>query len=105
MIPSDLFLRLLEPIQPMFQSLGVVQTQILNIQHRIIPGLEYFKRPPQRRSIGAREDPFSNPAAETGLLAAANEMQQPPSGIADRAMNNLSELRVSIRLSVFQTSD
>src|SRR5580698_5620359 len=88
----------------MFQSPGVVEPQILNVEDCIIPGLENFKRPPQCRSVGAREDPLSDPAAETSLLAAADEMHQSPSVIADRAVDNFSELRIAIRAHMLQHS-
>src|SRR5580700_2483822 len=91
-------------IAPMFQSLGVVEPQILNVEHRKIPRLEDFKRSPQRRSVGTREDPFSDPTAEAGFLAAADEMHQSASGIADRAVDNFSEFRIAVRVHMLQHS-
>src|SRR5579859_6949751 len=35
-----LLLRFLETLQPMLQGLGVVEAQILDVQHRIVPALE-----------------------------------------------------------------
>src|ERR1700691_1332346 len=97
--------RILEPAQPVFERLRVMEAQVFYILDGKIPGLKNLKRFAQRRSIRARENPLSNPAAERPRLISPNKMKEPATRVSDTSMDDSSQLFVVLCPDVFEHAD
>ncbi len=99
---GDTLGRDLKALQPMLQRFSVVQSQVLDIQHGEIQGLEHSQSLAKCGRVCAREDSLPRPGAERAWVVAADEVEKPTSGIAERAMNYGCQLRVMVQPDVLE---
>ncbi|HVH84819.1 MAG TPA: hypothetical protein VM713_10940, partial [Steroidobacteraceae bacterium] len=60
----------------MTQRLRVVQAQVLDVQHRQVPGLEDLRHLAQGRRVGAGEDALLDPWLQPRRVVAADRMNE-----------------------------
>src|SRR5260370_30894279 len=81
----------------MLQRFSVVQSQVLDIQHGEIQGLEHSQSLAKCGRVCPREDSLPRPGAERAWEVAAAEVQKPTSGIAERGMHYACQLRALVQ--------
>ena len=93
---------LLEPVQPMFQCLGVMQSQVFDIEHRQPPGFEDFHHLVQTGRIRAREYAPLDPRIHRARSNTANTVDQTPPLWFEATIDDLSQRRVMLLADMFQ---
>src|SRR6476646_2933041 len=89
----------------MLQRSLVVQSKVLHIQHRKIPGFKKIKHFAKSGSVSAGEDAFPDPGTEGRWPVAPNEMKQSAPGVSDSTMDDLSQIPVIFQPDVLQHPD
>src|ERR1051325_12093142 len=79
----------------MLQRFSVMQPQVLHVANSVVPRLEDFPHFAQSRAICARENSLADPGTQGRLTTAANKMEEPASGGADRTMDHSAEFRIA----------
>ncbi len=79
-----------------------MQAQILDVEHREIPGLEDLHEFCERRRICAGEDALGNPRMQRRRPVAAYGMNEPASVAAEHAIRNAAERRIVLHAHVLE---
>ncbi len=102
---ADLVDVVLVACQPVRQRLGVVQAQVLDIQHGQRPGLGETGQLRDTRRIRTREDAFLDPGVDTGRTVAPDRVNQREPILAEMVANQASDRGVIVGPDVLQHAD
>jgi len=93
------------PLQPVLQSLGIVQPQILHIQNRKIERLENLHHLRQARRARAGKNVALGPRVHRAGVIQAYAMDQPAPAILEAAVDDRPQLLVMVRPHMFEHTD
>ena len=91
-----------EAEQPVPQRLGVMQAEVLHVQHREAPGFETVHHFAQAGRIGAGKNPPLDPGVDLARLVPADGMDQSAAGGAEAAVDGRAQLAVVVGPDVLQ---
>src|SRR5262249_46092975 len=86
--------RAVEAAEPVFERLGIVQANVLHVEHGKTLWLQYPKHLAERRDVGARENALFQPGIHRVREIAADEMEQAASVRTETSLNEGAELGI-----------